>query len=153
MSQKRFARLWPQQRADLQKMTRSGVAKVRELTRARILLWAQRSQGRGETHAQIAQALCAPPVSVWRLCRRFVREGGHSARAIPRKPRPGQTPKVTGQVRADLLMRACPAPPQGKERWALRPLADEPARLGVAEGLGHVAVHQAPEKAESERGR
>jgi len=153
MSQKLFVRLSPEQRAALEKMTRSGVAKVREVTRARILLLTDRNQERWLTHEQIADALSVSPVTVSRICRRFVLEGQDSARAIQEKPRPGQTPKITGEVEANLLMLACSAPPAGKERWTLRLLAEELVRLEVVEDLSHVAVYQALKKTKSSPGR
>ena len=57
MSQKLYVRLSSQQRAALEKMTRAGTGKAREIGRARILLLADRNQERWKTQEQIAEAL------------------------------------------------------------------------------------------------
>jgi transposase len=151
MSQKLYVRLSDADRAALEKMTRSGVGKAREITRARILLLADRNQPDWKTQEQIAEAVGVSPVTVSRTCRRFALEG--KQQAIKEKPRPGQAPKITGEVEAHLLATACSDPPEGKERWTLRLLAQELVRLEVVEAISHVAVHQALKKTRSSRGR
>jgi transposase len=151
MSQKLYVRLGEEDRAALEKMTRSGVGKAREITRARILLLADRNQTDWKTQEQIAEAASVSSVTVSRICRRFVLEG--KQQAIKERPRPGQAPKITGEVEAHLLATACSDPPEGKERWTLRLLAQELVRLEVVEAISHVAVHQALKKTRSSRGR
>jgi hypothetical protein len=151
MSQKLYVRLGEEDRAALEKMTRSGVGKAREITRARILLLADRNQTDWKTQEQIAEAVSVSSVTVSRICRRFVLEG--KQQAIKERPRPGQAPKITGEVEAHLLATACSDPPEGKERWTLRLLAQELVRLEVVEEISHVAVHQALKKTKSNLGR
>jgi len=148
MSQKLFVHLSDEDQATLLKMTRSGVGKAREITRARILLAADRKQEGWKTHEQIAQVLGVSPVTVSRLCRRFVLEGQQGAiqGAIKERPRPGQMPKITGQVEARLLTLACSQPPQGRTRWTVRLLRDELIRLEIVDTISHVAVHAALKK-------
>jgi transposase len=151
MSQKLYVRLCEEDRAALLKMTRSGSGKAREIARARILLLADRNQPEWKTQEQIAEAVGVSPVTVSRICRRFVLEGKQPA--IKEKPRPGQAPKITGEVEARLLMLACSSPPEGKERWTVRLLRDALVRLEVVEDLSHVAVHNALKKTNSSPGR
>jgi transposase len=151
MSQKLFVRLSDVDRAALLKMTRSGVGKAREITRARVLLLADRNQEGWKTQEQIAQALGVSPVTVSRLCRRFVLEGRQQA--LKERPRPGQAPKITGEVEAHLLALACSKPPEGKARWTVRLLRDEMVRLEVVEDVSHVALFNALKKTKSSRGR
>jgi transposase len=155
MSQKLYVHLSPEQRAALEKMTRAGEAKAREITRARILLLSDRNQepGTWKTQDQIAEALSVAPTTVSRICRRFVLEGQDTAAAIKEKPRPGQQPKITGDVEARLVTLACSDPPEGKARWTLRLLRDEMVRLEMVESLSHVAVHTALKKTSLNLGR
>ncbi len=153
MSQKLYVHLSPEQRAVLEKMTRAGKAKAREITRARILLLSDRNKEGWKTHEQIAQALSVSPGTVSRICRRFVREGQAITAAIKEKPRPGQVPKITGEVEARLVTLACSDPPEGKARWTLRLLRDELIRLEMVESLSHVAVHNTLKKTNLNHGR
>jgi transposase len=151
MSQKLYVRLSEEERVALVKMTRSGSGKAREIARARILLLADRNQEDWKTQEQIAEVLGVSPVTVSRICRRFVLEG--KQQAIQERSRPGQAPKITGEVEAKLLMLACSSPPEGKARWTVRLLRDELVRLEVVEDLSHVAVHNALKKTRSSPGR
>jgi transposase len=151
MSQKLLVRLSDEDRAALREMTRSGVGKAREITRARILLLADRNREGWKTQEQIAQALGVSPVTVSRLCRRFVLEGKQGA--IKERPRPGRAPKITGEVESHLLALACSAPPEGKARWTVRMLTDELIRLEIIADISHVAVHHTLKKTNSNPGR
>jgi DNA-binding Lrp family transcriptional regulator len=150
MSQKLLVRLSEDDRAALEKMTRSGTGKAREITRARIVLMADRNQPTFKTQAQIADALGISPVTVCRVCRRFAGEGRETA--LVERPRPGQKPKITGEIEARLVALACSDPPQGKSRWTVRLLRDELVRLEVVPAISHVAIHQALKKTNSNPG-
>jgi transposase len=150
MSQKLVVRLSDEDRASLERMTRSGTGKARQITRARILLMADRNQTAFKTQAQIADALGISPTTVCRVCRRFAEQGREAA--LVERPRPGQKPKITGEVEARLVTLACSNPPEGKSRWTVRLLRDELVRLEVIPDISHVAVHQVLKKTNSSRG-
>ncbi len=150
MSQKLLVRLSEDDRAALEKMTRSGTGKARQITRARILLMADRNQPTFKTQAQIADALGISPTTVCRVCRRFAEQGCDTA--LAQRPRPGQKPKITGEVEARLVTLVCSDPPEGKSRWTVRLLRDELIRLEVMPDISHVAVHQALKKTNLSRG-
>ena len=57
MSQHQHAHLTPEEHAELQRLVDSGTTAARTLTRARILLLADRSQGKRRTHREIAEVL------------------------------------------------------------------------------------------------
>ncbi len=150
MSQKLFVRLNDEDHAALERMTRSGTGKARQITRARILLMADRNQAAFKTQAQIADALGISPVTVCRVCRCFAEQGREAA--LVERPRPGQKPKITGEVEARLVTLACSDPPPGKSRWTMRLLRDELVRLEVVPAISHVAIHQALKKTNSNPG-
>ena len=53
---------------------------------------------------------------------------------------------------ARLVALACSAPPEGRERWTLRLLADELVRLAVVEDVSHETVRRALRQTRSSRG-
>jgi len=85
MSQKLFVRLSEEERTALEKMTRSGTGKARQITRARILLMADPNQAAFKTQEQSAHALGISPVTVCRVCRRFAEQGRE--KALVERPR------------------------------------------------------------------
>ena len=114
MSKPLFVSLTDEQREHLRQLTRSGNAPARVQTRARILLLDDIRQGERRTHQQITDALCVSSVTISACCRRFVQEGMQAA--LYEKPRPGQTPMITGQVDAQLVLLACSEPPAGQAK-------------------------------------
>jgi transposase len=138
--------------AALKKMTRSGTGKARQITRAHVLLMADRNQAALKTREQVADALGISPTTVCRVCRRFAGQGCEAA--LVERPRPGQKSKITGEAEARLVTLACSDPPQGKSRWTVHLLRDElvraeatfGCRLEVVPDTSHVAVHQAHKK-------
>jgi transposase len=138
MSQHLSVTLTQQQRQQLEQMTRSGNAPARVQTRARILLLADRSQGERRTHRQIAEALDVCGVTISALCRRFVTDGLEAT--LYEKPRPGQKPKITGAVEAQLVLLACSDPPQGFAKWTMQMLADKLVELELVDSIGDSAV-------------
>jgi len=133
-----------EERNYLTRLTRSGSAPARVQTRARILLLADRSVSpNGEerqryTQQEIASALdvCVPTVCA--ICRRFVLEGLDTA--LSEKPRPGQKPKITGEVEAQLVLLACSDPPKGHARWTMQLLADKLIELKLVESITDTTV-------------
>ena len=143
--------LTDEQRDYLRQLTRAGNAPARVQTRARILLLADRSQGERRTHQQITQALAVSGVTISAICRRFVLEGRDAA--LYERPRPGQVPKITGEVEARLVLLACSEPPQGQARWTMQLLADKLVALQLVESISDSAVCERLKKTRSSRGR
>ena len=142
--------LTDEQRAELEQLIRSGSAPARTHTRARILLLSDRSQGQKRTLAEVVAALLCSKGTVRNVRRRFWREGLPAA--LYDKPRPGQEPKVTGDIEARLTMLACSAPPAGQGRWTLRLLAERMIELGYIGYISHVTVGEVLKKTRSSPG-
>ena len=126
------------QRWHLEKLVRSGAAPARTQTKARILLLTERSQGQQRTDQQIADALLCSKGTILTTRERFATEGLEAA--LYDKPRPGATPKITGEVEAKLVTLACSDVPDGHARWTLQLLADQLVTLGLLESISPVAV-------------
>lgn len=138
------------QRTHLETLTRSGTALARVLTKARILLLTDRSQGHQRTDAELVTALGISRLTIIRTRRQFVQDGLDAA--LYDKPRPGAPPKLTGVEEAKLTLLACSTPPDGRKRWTLRLLAKEMVALEYVETVSHVTVGELLKKTRSSRG-
>lgn len=126
------------ERRQLEKLIRAGRAPARVQTRARILLLADAAAVPPRTDVAIARALLTSPATVGRMRRRYVAAG--LSAALAERPRPGQPPKITGEVEAQLVTLACSDPPQGRARWTLQLLADRLVELQLVEAISAMAV-------------
>lgn len=138
MGQHLHVHLTEAERRQLSRLVRSGSSSARTLTRARILLLADRERQPKRSHQEIAEALLCSASTVGSICRRYVGEGIEAA--LREKARPGAVPKITGEVEAKLVMLACSEPPDGRQRWTLRLLAEQMVELGYVESISNVAV-------------
>lgn len=140
-----------EERRQLEGMVRKGIRSARVMTRARILLLADRSGGKWRRYGQVAKALGCDPTTVSDICRRYAM-GGLKV-ALYDKPRPGRAPKLTGEAEARLVLLACSQPPEGQKRWTLRLLAEQLVELGYVDSISTVAVYKRLKKMNSSPGR
>lgn len=127
-----------EERQELEGLVRAGECSARTQTRARILLLCDESQQAPKATQEIASALLCSLPTITAIRRKYV-EGG-LPNALYDQPRPGQKPKITGEIEAQLTMLACSAPPEGKARWTLQMLADKLVELKLVDSLSDVAV-------------
>lgn len=55
-------------------------------------------------------------------------------------------PKVDGRVEAHITKLACSTPPEGRNRWTLRLLADKVVALEIVDSISHETVRQTLKK-------
>jgi len=103
----------------LTKFIRKGKKNARSLTRARILLLA--NKGKGDT--EIANILGVGRSTALRIRKRYLEEGLQSA--LVDKPRPGQPEKYNERQAAEIVALACTEPPEGRKKWSLALLCEE----------------------------
>ena len=139
------------ERADLESRLKNGIHRSRFLTRARILLLADRTDGEWRRYGKIAKALRCSPDTVTDICKCFIM--GRLETSLGDKPRPGRAPKLTGDVEARLVLLACSQPPEGRTRWTLKLLAEQLVELGLVDSISEVAVYKRLKKTNSNRGR
>ncbi len=139
------------QRAQLRGLVGTGVAPARMLTRARLLLKADHGEGGpGWSDTAIAGALDINPSTVLRVRRQFVAEG--LAATLERKRPDRVYPRsLDGDAEAHLIAVACGTPPDGRERWTLRLLADELVRREIVPAISYETVRQTLKKTSSSR--
>ncbi len=134
--------LTAEERAELRTLGARGVAPARRLTHARILLKADQGEGGAAwADAAIAGALEIHPATVARVRQQYVAAGLEAA-LDRRAPRREYARKLDGAQEAHLVALACGAPPEGRERWSLRLLADELVRLEVVDAISHETVRR-----------
>ena len=83
--------------------------------------------------------------TVERVRQRFVEEGLEAA-LHPRQPRRTYLRKLDGDGEAHLIALACSQPPDGRNRWTLRLLADRMVSLEWVDHLSYETVRQVLKK-------
>jgi hypothetical protein len=124
----------------LDQLIHSGSQSVRVITRARVLLLSDCSQGARRSNNQIMDALQTSETLILQTRRRYNEEG--LSAALYERPRPGAAPRLTGEIEAQITMLACSTPPDGHTRWTVRLLTDKIIELGLIDKISHVAVHE-----------
>jgi transposase len=126
--------LTPEERQQLQALTRGGTRAVRQIKRAQILLAAD-----GQVpDAQIATDVGVGTSTVYRTKQHFVEDG--LAQALTERPRPGAPRKLSASDEARLVAVACSTPPAGRAHWTLDLLAGEVVRLTTHATLSGATV-------------
>ena len=105
---------------------KKGHKSARELTRARILLLANKNK----KNTEIVEILNVGRNTVGRIKKRYLDEGLQSA--LEDKTRTGQPTKYTEKHAAEIIAQACTTPPDGRKKWTLVLLTEE---LKIKEGF------------------
>jgi hypothetical protein len=139
-------RLTDDERRRLVDFTTAGVASVREIRRARILLLADEDR----LDAAIADAVGCCVATVERVRKRCAAEGVEAA--LVDRPRPGAAPVLDGKAEAVLVALACTTPPAERATWTMQLLADRLIALDVVERISGETVRRTLKKTTSSPG-
>jgi hypothetical protein len=136
MPKQHVVRLSRSERAECGAVLRRGRSSALGQRRARILLATDTSQdGCRLTDVEVAAAVQVQPRTVARVREAYCRQG--FAVALRGKPRPRPVPpKLDAVAEARLIALACTTPPDGRDRWSLRLLADQ---VVLVEGIPPVS--------------
>lgn len=146
---KYVVRLTEEERGQLQTLVRRGRAHSRKLLYARILLKADADGPHHQwTDERIAEALEVSTATVARERRRFCEDGLEVALMLKKPGRPRRR-VLDGRAEAHLIALSCSDPPEGRERWSMRLLADRMVELGHVEALSHETVRRTLKKTAS----
>jgi hypothetical protein len=148
MNKKYRVRLTGEERNHLEKLVRKGKAHARKLLYARILLKADEDGPASWTDERIAEALEVSVATVARERKRYFEEGLEVA-LMPKKPGRPRRRVLDGRAEAHLIALACSSPPEGREHWSLRLLADRMVELGYVESLSYETVRRTLKKTTS----
>jgi transposase len=145
MRKKYIVRLTIEERATLQTMVRKGRMAAYKIKHANILLAAD-VEGPGWADARIAEAFSCHPRSVENVRRQFVLEGLTAALERKKQRQPSRERKLDGEGEARLIALACSEPPDGRDRWTLKLLAEALVRLDVVDGISDQTVRRTLKK-------
>jgi len=140
--------LTEEERGQLETLVRRGRAHTRKLLYARILLKADSDGPDRWTDERIAEALEVSTATVARERRRFCEDGLEVA-LMPKKPGRPRRRVLDGRAEAHLIALSCSDPPEGREHWSMRLLADRMVKLGHVEALSHETVRRTLKKTAS----
>lgn len=143
---KYLVNLTDDERERLQALITKGTGPARPLTRARILLAADRN----DTDEAIAYALHVHQTTVAAVRKRCVLAGLEAA--LSDRVRPGAQRKLDGAQEAILIALACTDAPEGRKRWTMQLLADKLVELGVVNEISDECVRETLKKTTSSRG-
>lgn len=146
MPKKYVIELEEEERANLKTMVSKGKAAARMIQHAHVLLQADSAVGAPAwKDEQIAETFDLHIRTVSRIRQRFVEHGLDDA--LRRRLQPhGRKPRLDGVGQAQLTQIACSEPPEGRQRWTLRLLADRLVQLEVVDEISHETIRQALKK-------
>lgn len=140
-------KLEPDEREQLGKLVSTGKAAAYKIRHANILLAADETKrGPKLKDREIARGLGVSERAIEHLRKRFVEEGLEAALLRKKQQRPSVTPLLYGEKEARLVTLCCSQPPEGRQRWTLRLLADRMVELSVVESMCHETVRRALKK-------
>jgi transposase len=152
MKKKYVVELSKDERERLHKLISAGTAPARMLNRARILLKAdvgEHAQGEVLIDKEIAKMLETSVATVQRVRERFCTQGLLEAALERSVPDRVYKRSLDGRAEARLIALACSEPPEGRDRWSLRLLADKAVELGIAPSVSHETVRKTLKKTSS----
>jgi len=150
MYKKYVVRLTEEERTQIETLLRRGKAHARKLLYGRILLKADADGPDRWTDERIADAFEVSTATVARERRRYCEDGLEVA-LMPKKPGRPRRRVLDGRAEAHLIALSCSDPPEGRERWSMRLLADRMVELGHVDAVSYETVRRTLKKTLSSR--
>jgi transposase len=144
---KYIVELTSEEQKELAQLVSKGKAAARRITHARILLQANESKdGPAWTDKQISQAFGVHTNTIHGIRRQFVEHGLQAALERKKQDNPSRKRVVDGDVEAHLIALRCGDPPEGRNQWTLRLLADKLVELEIVPSICHETVRKTLKK-------
>ena len=141
--------LTSKERSQLQQIIAKGNTTGYRIKYAHILLKADQGKGSpGWSDPKIAEAFGCNLSTVYRLRKRLVENGFNAVLQHGNTGKRKQR-KLDGKAEAHLIALACSQPPEGRQRWTVRLLANELVALGIVDSCGKTTVHETLKKMNS----
>ena len=135
--------LKPEERKELEAITRDGKTRAKRFLYARALLLCDTGpEGPAWTVGDTAEALGVTPRTIEHLKKRFVEEGLTSALERKQPEKPPRDVTFDGAFEARLIALACSEAPDGRRRWTVRLLAEKAVELNLAKSVSHMTVQR-----------
>ena len=103
-------------------------------------------EGPAWTVADTAKALGVTARTIEHLKKRFVEEGLERAMTREQPEKPPREVILGGEFEAHLIALACSDPPEGRDRWTVRLLAEKAVELDLAPTVSHMTVQRVLKK-------
>lgn len=143
-------KLSPEERGELEFLTRRQSVDGHKVIKARALLLCDESDGApGLKDPEVIAATGIKPATLERLRCACCQVGPIEALERKKQDKPSRPQIMTGEVEARLTALACSEAPEGHKRWTLRLLAGKMVELEIVEKISHEAVRQALKKTSS----
>jgi hypothetical protein len=134
-------RLSTEERAQLEAMLRRGKHTAQHLTKARILLKADVSEGgEGWSDNEIIEALETSVSMVYRARKQLVEEGVEAVFTRKKRARGPIEPIFDGEKEAQLIALCCGTPPAGHAHWSLRLLEKKVVELHIVDAASDSTI-------------
>lgn len=117
----------------LLEMLQKGSLKSRTFKRITALL----ELNKGQTFQSVQKIAHLSATSLGKLAKKYAAAG---LDCLYDAPRPGRPVQTTAELRDQITLLACEAPPAGHSQWSLRLLADKAVELGYCETISYVQV-------------
>jgi len=146
MRKKYIVELTSEERSQLKAILKANKGPAHKRRHAQMLLKADRGpEGPAWKDADIAEAFDCYVTTVENLRKRLVTKGfeaslEHGNRGCYRARR------LDGVAEAHLIALACAEPPEGRNRWTVRLLADQMVALGFVDSCGKSTIHRTLKK-------
>jgi len=135
--------LTPEERRELETMTKTAKTDARRFVYARSLLLCDKGPlGPGWNVAETANAMGVTPRTIEHLKKRFVEEGLAAALERRQPEKPPRDVLFDGAFEARLIALACSETPTGRQRWTVRLLAEKAVELNLASSVSHMTVQR-----------
>ena len=145
-------KLSDEERERLDTLIHIGKHPARLLSKARILLKADASEGcDGWSDSQIAEALDTSTDTVARTRQQLVEEGFEAVLVRKHSPASARPRIFDGAAEAKLIALACSEPPKGRKRWTLQLLEEAVVELNIVERASDNTIGRTLKKTLSNR--
>ena len=148
MNKRYVVRLTDGEREHTERLVRHGRAHARKLLYGRILLKADADGPDRWADERIAEAFEVSTATVARQRKRFC-EGGLEVALMTKKPGRPRRRVLDGRAEAHLVALCCSDPPDGRERWSMRLLAEKMVEIGHVDEVSYETVRRTLKKTNS----
>ena len=133
--------LTKKERKDLEAISTKGKRAARTVIYARALLLLDAGEhGPKWAVSKVAEAIGVTSRSLEHLKKRFVEEGLPAAIERKKRVTPPREIQFGGDFEAKLMAMACTDPPEGRERWTIRLLAEKMVELKMVTSVSPMTV-------------
>ncbi len=145
MNKKYIVRLTKAEKSELERLLKKGKKAAHKIKHANILLQAD-AGGPNWSDEQIAKAYHCHTNTVCNVRQRYVEEGLEPALERKAQENPSREKILDGAKEAKLIALSCSTPPEGRNEWTLRLLADKLVELEVVGNISYETVRRTLKK-------